>query len=87
MMSRNTDPTSQSAVVAVTYSPAIYNGVILADDVALRDIQEALDIAERSADDLALGFALLTMGALWLREIPLRPTEDCSCCARFARCR
>ncbi len=63
MMSRNTDPTSQSAVVAITYSPAIYNGVILADDVALRDIQEALDIAERSADDLALGFALLTMGS------------------------
>ena len=63
MMSRNTDPTSQSAVVTVTYGAAIQNGVILADDVALRDIQEALDIAERSADDLALGFALLTMGS------------------------
>ena len=63
MMSRNTDPTSQSAVVTVTYGAAIQNGVILADDVALRDIQEALDTAERSADDLALGYALLTMGA------------------------
>ena len=63
MMSRNTDPMSQSAVVAITYSAAIYNGVILADDVALRDIQEALDTAERSADDLALGFALLAMGS------------------------
>ena len=48
----------------ITYGSAIYNGVVLADDVALRDIQEALDIAERSADDLALGFALLTHGQL-----------------------
>jgi class 3 adenylate cyclase len=62
MMSRNTDPMSQSIVVAVTYAAAITNGVVLADDVALRDIQEALDTAERSADDLALGFALFAMG-------------------------
>jgi hypothetical protein len=29
MMSRNTDPTSQSAVVTVTYGAAIHNGVVL----------------------------------------------------------
>ncbi len=63
MMSRNTDPMSQSVGVTLTYGAAIYTGVILADDVALRDIQEAVDTAERSAEDLALGFALMTMGA------------------------
>jgi hypothetical protein len=62
MMSRNTDPMSQAIGVVVTYGAAIENGVVLADDVALRDIQEAVDTAERSADDFALGFALLTMG-------------------------
>ena len=62
MMSRNTDPMSQSIVVAVTYAAAIVNGVVVADDVALRDVQEAVDTAERSADDLALGFALFAMG-------------------------
>jgi adenylate cyclase len=61
-MSRNTDPMSQAIGVVVTYGTAIHNGVVLADDVALRDIQEAVDTAERSADDFALGFALATMG-------------------------
>jgi class 3 adenylate cyclase len=62
MMSRKTDPMSQAIGVVVTYGTAIQNGVVLADDVALRDIQEAVDTAERSADDFALGFALATMG-------------------------
>ena len=35
-------------------------GVIVADDAALCDIDEALQSAQRAADDLALGFALYT---------------------------
>ena len=35
-------------------------GVIVADDAALRDIDEALQSAQRAADDVALGFALYT---------------------------
>jgi class 3 adenylate cyclase len=95
MMSRNTDPMSQSAVVTLTYGGAIQNGVILADDVALRDIQQALDTAERSADDFALGFALLAMGmALVVRNAAaadrglqlLRQVREMSVGDRFYRC-
>ncbi len=95
MMSRNTDPMSQSTLVTLTYGGAIQNGVILADDVALRDIQEALDTAERSADDFALGFALLAMGvALVVRNSAaadrglqlLRQVREMSVGDRFYRC-
>ena len=95
MMSRNTDPMSQSAVVIATYGAAIHSGVVLVDDVALRDIQEALDTAERSADDFALGFALFTMGmALIVRNAAaadrglqlLRQVREMSVGDRFYRC-
>ena len=95
MMSRNTDPMSQSAVVIATYGAAIYSGVVLVDDVALRDIQEALDTAERSADDFALGFALFTMGmALVVTNAAaadrglqlLRQVREMSVGDRFYRC-
>ena len=95
MMSRNTDPMSQSVGVTLTYGAAIYTGVILADDVALRDIQEALDIAERSAEDFALGFALMTMGAALVEANSaaadrglqlLRRVHEMSVGDRFYRC-
>ena len=41
---------------------AIAGGVLLADDAALRDIEEALEITERSSEDFALGFARCTLG-------------------------
>jgi adenylate cyclase len=64
-MVRGADPMSQGAVVNYTYANAIGCGVILADDAALRDIEEALESAQRSADDFALGFAMFTKaGAL-----------------------
>jgi adenylate cyclase len=64
-MVRGADPISQGAVVNYTYANAIGCGVILADDAALRDIEEALESAQRSADDFALGFAMFTKaGAL-----------------------
>ena len=68
MMSRDADPMSQGIVVAITYGNGIASGVVLADDAALRDLQETLDIAERSADDLALGFALFTMGVVLVQR-------------------
>ena len=95
MMSRHTDAMSQSSVVIATYGAAICSGVILADDVALRDIQEALDTAERSADDFALGFALFTMGmVLVVRNAAatdrglqlLRQVREMSVGDRFYRC-
>ena len=48
-------------VVSVTYS-AIAAGVMLADDEALANVDEALRVAERSSDDLALGLTRLSMG-------------------------
>ncbi len=60
VMARDADPMSQATVVTYTYANAITCGVIAADDAALREIDEALQSAERSADDLAVGLALYT---------------------------
>ena len=69
VMARDADPMSHALGIAYTYSNAISSGVIAADDAALRDIDEALQSAERSADDLALGFALYTKAnALWKHD-------------------
>ena len=67
-MARGTDPMVHALVVSVTYS-AIAAGVLLADDEALANIDEALRVAERSSDDIALGLARLSMGfALLYRD-------------------
>ena len=57
-MARDADPISQAVVNTYTYNNAIAGGVIVADDAALRDIDEAVQSAQRAADDVALGFAL-----------------------------
>jgi hypothetical protein len=50
---------------------AIAVGVLLADDAALRDIEEALAIAERSSEDFALGWTRWALGmALVHRDSP-----------------
>ena len=59
-MARDADPLSQAIIVTYTYTTAITCGVIAADDAALRDIDEALQSAEQSADDLAVDLALYT---------------------------
>ena len=41
-MARGADPMSHAAVIAYAYGYAIAGGVLLADDAALRDIEEAL---------------------------------------------
>ena len=47
--------------------------MLLADDAALREIEEALRIAERSSEDLALGQARWPLGvALAHRGLPGR---------------
>jgi class 3 adenylate cyclase len=61
-MARSTDPVSHSLVITWKYCLAIAGGVLQADDAALRDIDEALRIAERSSDDFALAYARSTMG-------------------------
>jgi len=61
-MSRSADPLSYATVVAWTYVWGIPFGVLRSDDSAMREIDDALRIAERSGDDLALAFARGTLG-------------------------
>ena len=56
------DPMSYATVVAYVYFGGIPLGVLAVDDRAVREVEDALRIAERSADDLALGYARMTMG-------------------------
>jgi hypothetical protein len=61
-MARSTDPYSYAAVVTYGYNPAIPFGVLMADDRALREIEDALRIAERSSDDLAVVLTQMALG-------------------------
>ena len=70
-MARGADPMSHAIVNTYAYGFAISDRVLLADDAALRDIEEALEITERSSEDFALGFARWALGmALVHRESP-----------------
>jgi hypothetical protein len=61
VMSRGAGPMSRAVVIAHACS-AIAGGVLLADDAALRDIEEALEIIERSSEDFAVGCARWALG-------------------------
>ena len=68
-MARSADPMSRAAVVTWDYFAGISNGVLRADDRAVREIDDALQIAEQSGDDMAFAIARLTLGvALVHRE-------------------
>jgi hypothetical protein len=61
-MAHSADPMSYAKVITYVYSPGISNGVLAADDRAVREIEDALRIAERSGDDFAVAVARLTLG-------------------------
>ncbi len=61
-LARSADPFSYAAVVCIVYNPGITLGVLRPDDRAVREIEDALWIAERSGDDLALSNARSTLG-------------------------
>jgi class 3 adenylate cyclase len=70
-MARAIDPLSHVLVVAYKHVPLIPGGVLLADEAAMREINEALQIAEKVSDDDTLGNARIAMGlALLHREKP-----------------
>jgi hypothetical protein len=70
-MARRADPMSHASVIAYARGYAISTGVLLADDAALRDVEAALEITERSSEDFALGLARWALGtALVHRESP-----------------
>jgi adenylate cyclase len=61
-MARAVDPVSLAAVVYFTYPLAIPGGALLADATALRETADALAIAERSGDELALHLTRFARG-------------------------
>jgi class 3 adenylate cyclase len=66
-MARGIDPMSQGYVVSVTYS-AVPAGVMLPDDEAIANLDQALRVAEQSSDDSALGMARLGMAMALLHR-------------------
>jgi class 3 adenylate cyclase len=61
-MARSADPMSYATVVAYVYFAGIPMGVLRSDDSAVREIEDARQIAERSGDDLAVAFTRATLG-------------------------
>jgi class 3 adenylate cyclase len=61
-MAASADALSYLTVVGYVYFPGIPYGVLTPDDLAMRVIEDALRVAERSADDLALVGARMTLG-------------------------
>ena len=70
-MACTTDPLSYATVVAYVYFVGIPYGVLRPDDSAMREIEDALQIAERSADDFALDYDRMTLGVALVH----RPTD------------
>ncbi|HWR47329.1 MAG TPA: AAA family ATPase, partial [Pseudonocardiaceae bacterium] len=62
VMARSADPMSYATAVTWVHNPGIALGALRPDDRAMGEIEDALRIAERSGDDLALAFARATLG-------------------------
>jgi class 3 adenylate cyclase len=67
-MAHGADSLSYVTVVSYVYSAGIPGGVVLPDDSAVREIEDALAIAERSGDNLQLGVAWMTLGLALLHR-------------------
>lgn len=74
-MARCADPASYAGVVGYVYLLGIPFGVLRPDDRALDEIEDALRIAERSSDDVVVGFARATL-SLALMHRPDRAERD-----------
>ena len=61
-MARSADPLSYAAAVSFGYFGGLPNGVLRPDDSAMREIEDALQIAERSGDDLAVANVQMALG-------------------------
>jgi hypothetical protein len=61
-MARDADPMSYTSVVGVAYGVGMAYGVLRPDARAVREIEDALRVAEKSGDDLALSNAQIALG-------------------------
>jgi hypothetical protein len=59
---RSVDPLSYAAAISLSYFVGIANGVLRPDDSVVGEIEDALRIAERSGDDLAVANARMALG-------------------------
>jgi AAA ATPase domain len=74
-MARSADPLTYAAVVGYAYFPGIPCGVLSPDDSAVCEIEDALRIAERSSDDVAVALARLALGVALMHR-PLAADRD-----------
>ncbi|MGY4653271.1 adenylate cyclase [Mycobacterium sp. URHB0021] len=63
-LARNSDPWTRATVMFFTFGTSIACGVQTVDDVAHREIDDALRMAEASGDDLGVSFTKYTKGLL-----------------------
>jgi class 3 adenylate cyclase len=61
-MAHSADPTSHAASVTFVYCAAIPYGVLRPDDSAIREIEVAQEVAERSGNDHAVTLTRMTLG-------------------------
>ena len=74
-VARSADPMSYATVVSWVYFPVIPLGGLRPDDAAMREIEDALRIAERSGDDLAVALARVTPGVALVHR-PMAAERD-----------
>jgi class 3 adenylate cyclase len=74
-MARSADPMSYAAVVGYVYNAGIPGGVWRPDDSVVREIEDALQMAERCGDDLTLAIARMTLGHALVHR-PTAPERD-----------
>ncbi len=70
-MARSADPMSHAGAITFIYVGAIPGGALRPDDSAMREIEVALEVAERSGDDHAWTLARMTLGLALVH----RPTD------------
>jgi hypothetical protein len=61
---RHTDPSTRAWVVIWKNHVSVGYGVLLPDDAVVRELEEALHVAERTGDDTALGLVKYTLGVV-----------------------
>jgi hypothetical protein len=67
-MARSADPLTYAGVVGYVYLVGVSYGVLSPDDSAVREIEDALWIAERSSDDVAVALARMALGVALLHR-------------------
>ncbi len=67
-LARRADAATYATLVGVKYGFAVTNGVLLADDAALADLDEALRITEGLSDDYVFGMAKYVLALALLHQ-------------------